>query len=324
MEKKTECEIVQDLLISYSDEVLNKESKKLVERHLLECEKCQERLKEIKSETEKEKTQQKKEIDYLKKIRLKNRVKSIFGSMLILVVIFVGWYLYKFSILTGLAKKAEKQLESENFYIESIGTLGTDGEVGYSKTWYKDGKYKMFSYIEKDEKMTQTFETRYGNLRENTKEEYFVNEQEKKVRKEKLTYEIDKYQFSGLGTQIWLSNNPYYIRFRLGAPFYTKISKDHKEIGRLYYVLDLGDGKQWVDMDTGLPIMIFGYRSDTEYYKNTKIPLKKSEGISEYHYEFGNVTEEDVQMPDFEGYEIEEYDWQEEIEKLVKEHEKNS
>ncbi len=51
MEKKTECEIVQDLLISYSDEVLNKESKKLVERHLLECEKCQERLKEIKSET---------------------------------------------------------------------------------------------------------------------------------------------------------------------------------------------------------------------------------------------------------------------------------
>ena len=37
MNKKTECEIVQDLLLGYVDDVLNTESKKLVEKHLLEC-----------------------------------------------------------------------------------------------------------------------------------------------------------------------------------------------------------------------------------------------------------------------------------------------
>ena len=62
MEKKTECEIVQDLLIGYVDRVLNKESKKLVESHLLDCKKCQERVAEIKAETEKEENQQKKKL----------------------------------------------------------------------------------------------------------------------------------------------------------------------------------------------------------------------------------------------------------------------
>ena len=32
MDKKTECEIVQDLLFGYADEVLNTQSKKLVEK----------------------------------------------------------------------------------------------------------------------------------------------------------------------------------------------------------------------------------------------------------------------------------------------------
>ena len=40
MEKKKECEIVQDLLLGYVDETLNKESIILVEKHINECESC--------------------------------------------------------------------------------------------------------------------------------------------------------------------------------------------------------------------------------------------------------------------------------------------
>ena len=47
MEKKTECMIVQDLLLGYVDDVLNEESKKVVEKHLAECDVCQKRLKDI-------------------------------------------------------------------------------------------------------------------------------------------------------------------------------------------------------------------------------------------------------------------------------------
>ena len=50
MEKKIECKIVQDLLLGYVDNVLNEESKKVVEKHLSECDMCQKRLKDIKKD----------------------------------------------------------------------------------------------------------------------------------------------------------------------------------------------------------------------------------------------------------------------------------
>ena len=69
MERKTECEIVEDLLFGYADGVLNKESEKLVESHLVECPQCQSKLTEIKSDKDSGENNTKKEIDYLKKIR---------------------------------------------------------------------------------------------------------------------------------------------------------------------------------------------------------------------------------------------------------------
>ena len=47
MNNKIECEIVQDLLIGYSDGVLNSESKKLVDSHISKCESCQKKLAQI-------------------------------------------------------------------------------------------------------------------------------------------------------------------------------------------------------------------------------------------------------------------------------------
>lgn len=325
MEKKTECEIVQDLLIGYVDRVLNKESKKLVESHLLDCKKCQERVAEIKAETEKEENQQKKEIDYLKKIRIKSRIKSVLLTILILGVIFISWYSYKLYILNRIAKKAEKQFKDNNFYTEIISSYDED-MLGYTKTWYKDGKYKVVRYQENEEGIKQILETQYGNIVENPKEEYWIDEEKKQVRIEKLMFEKEKEEFIGSPTPFYMKYvkryGYQYILMKLGAPFYAKISTDHKQIGRKYYVLDSGETKKWVDMDTGLPIMSFGDVVGTTYYNNTNIPKQEFRSTSEYHYEFGNVTDEDVEMPDLEEYEWEEYDWQKEVDRLVEEHQK--
>ena len=51
---KKECEIVQDLLFGYNDETLRKSSKELVEKHLANCEECQDALKDIQEDTPKE------------------------------------------------------------------------------------------------------------------------------------------------------------------------------------------------------------------------------------------------------------------------------
>ncbi len=199
MEKKTECEIVQDLLIGYVDGVLNKESKKLVESHLLECKKCQERVAEIKAEMKKEENQQKKEIDYLKKIRIKSRIKSVLLAILILGVIFVSWYSYQFCVLNRIAKKAVKQFESDNFYNETISSLDED-TVYYTKTWYKNGKYKVVRYTENEGGIEQSFETQYGNIAENPKEEYWIDDEKKQVRIEKFMFEKQKEEFMNVQT----------------------------------------------------------------------------------------------------------------------------
>lgn len=320
MEKKTECEIVQDLLFSYVDDVLNTESKKLVEKHLTECQKCQEKLIEIQNEKHQQEQNQKTQIDYLKKIRRKNKIKSFLWAVLILGILFATWYLRQFFILHGLAQKAEKQFKSENFYKETVSTCD-ENTISYTKTWYRNGKYKVVSYIEKNEEIMQKFDTRYGNLSENPKEEYFVNEEKRQVRKEKLIFEKQKEEFTHIPIPFEKNQHKYqYILLKLGEPFYVKISTDHKQIGRKYYVLDYGESKKWMDINTGLPIMTFGDVIGTTYYKNTNIPKQEFKSISEYHYEFETVTDEDVQMPNFEGYEFSEHNQQEELNKLLKQY----
>ncbi len=308
MEKKTECEIVQDLLLGYVDNVLNTESKKLVEKHLLQCSNCQKRLEEIKKDINENAETQKKEIDYLKKIRIKAKIKSIFFAILIILTILVGYYLYKFSILNGISEKVSKKFESENFYIETISNAGYEEDgLFINKVWYKDGKCKEISYIEtEDNGITQSFNTRYSKIGE--KEKYEIVENEKKVVKTMYPFENTKMGIMSFPNPIFPSNVKNYMTFRLGAPFFTKISTDNKEIGREYYVLSLGDSKLWVDMETGLPIMSFGYSTQTQYYKDTKIPKKSAEGICQYKYEFDIVKDDDVQMPDFSSYTVENID----------------
>ena len=96
MEKKTECKIVQDLLLGYVDDVLNEESKVFVEKHLNECTNCKHRFNEIKKDINENEDNNQKEIDYLKKVRIKSKIKSIGMAIGIILVILLGIYLINF------------------------------------------------------------------------------------------------------------------------------------------------------------------------------------------------------------------------------------
>ena len=116
MEKKVECKIVQDLLLGYVDNVLNEESKNLVEKHLAECSICRNKLEEIKSDIKENDNTQKKEIDYLKKIRRNSIIKSIIIAISIIIATFFIIILSKFIIINNIFVKGEKTLQTENFY----------------------------------------------------------------------------------------------------------------------------------------------------------------------------------------------------------------
>ena len=320
MKEENECEIVQDLLLSYNDNVLNESSKKLVEEHLKTCKTCQEKLQEIKKDSEKEKEFTKEdipEVDYLKKYRRNSTIKAIVSPIIIILLILIGIYIYKFSIINGLVNKYANSLKSDNFYIEEISidqgktTEGKDA-INTTKKWYKNGKYKI--------ETNSTIE--YGTIGEDYK--VIINKENKTASKEYGAFtHKDKSGILtapnpiGTGYQTWL--------LTLGTPFYWNIRKDSQDIGRMYYVIESNDpnhssdSELWVDMETGLPIMQVGYSCTADYYENTHIVRNMYVQNTEYKYEFDIVKDEDVEVPDLSNYTTTEVDWNEEVERLKNE-----
>lgn len=304
MDKKTECEIVQDLLLGYVDKVLNNESKKLVDKHLIECEECQEKLNDIKCDIEKNQDNQKKQIDYLKRVRRKNNVKSILIAILVIVVIIFAIWLRKFIIVSNLMSKAEKTLKSENFYSESTQFL-LDGEVSVTKEWYKDGKYKMITEIYSDDGV-EISPTEYATI--NTDKRIVIDHTNKKV--SIGTGEMTKMrndEKSIKNTQFGQHNNLF---LNMGKAVYYSIHTSTRDIGREYYVFNNiidkdSNHEEWIDKDTGLPLKISGNGSMTSYFEGTNVVKEEIDLCFKYKYEFDSVKDEDVNIPDYSGYEIE-------------------
>lgn len=156
MNKKDECEIVKDLAISYTEELINEGSKKFVKEHLKTCEECNKYYKNIKSEIYKENIKEKNKDDIVvsqfKKI---NRHINILKSSLIFILIFIiiiSSVLYiRHQKIANLIDKAYQKIEymrELNNYKLTIKTIqknyDVDSQWEYIQDYYyKDGKYKI-------------------------------------------------------------------------------------------------------------------------------------------------------------------------------------
>lgn len=304
MQKNKECEIIQDLLFSYQDDVLSSSSKKLVETHLRQCENCQKKLMEIKEESKNEKKQE-KEIDYLKKIRRKAKIKSIFGILGGILLVFLIIYGYRFFVIHQVTNQYSKYLQKNNVYQE-ITQLRFQGEGAFvTKTWYKDGKYKRQNYqYTEQEGWEQIDRTEYGEIDSNQMIE--IVEKEKKAVIKTWSWKEQKsniLHFPG-NLEVYRKN----FLFQIGAPFWTSIRTDTWHVGREYYILKQDRTENWFDKETGLPIREINVQGQTCYYPNTTIEKATEDLVTKYQYEFDKVKEEDVQMPDLTGYDIIEED----------------
>ena len=308
MEKKTECEIVQDLLLSYVDDVLSPASKKLVETHLSECEICQKKWKELKADVLENEDNQKREIDYLKKIRRKNRIKAILMAFgMILLVCFIA-YLRQFIMVQSMDTKAKKSLESNNFYKETRDIVSSDNQVSVMKTYYKDGKSKEVWEIYSD-KGKVINEIKYGS--KDSEEIITILPKENKVT-------IATGEFAKMMNQeLSLKSVSYIIDdeiggivAKLGKALVMSIHTDTYQIGREYYVLrnrfeKNQNWEMWIDKDTGLPLKLINRNSVRYFFPGTDIVKTENDLIQEYQYKFDAVTDEDVAVPDLTHYEKE-------------------
>ena len=77
MKKNEKCKLVQDLLPNYIEKLTSEDTNKYIEEHLKECNECKEVLKNMGENIVLDKIEEKKKIDYLKKIKRRQKGTKI-------------------------------------------------------------------------------------------------------------------------------------------------------------------------------------------------------------------------------------------------------
>ncbi len=305
MKNKKECEIIQDLLINYVDGVLNPESKKLVQEHLSECEDCQTELNTIKKDINDTSNKDKIELDYLKKVRIKTKIKSILIAVIILLLIAFIIFLNNFIKINSIMSRAEKSLQSNNFYRETSQIL-SGNHTSITKEYYKDGKYKNVWEVYSDNGI-ETSIIEYTNV--DSDERIYIYEKENKAIIEKG--DISKI----LNSANNIKNVPFVttrksLLDRIGTTFVYSIHTDTYDYGKEYYVLNNKSEKNnaweiWIDKETGLPIKQINRGGEKSFFPGTNVVKEIRDNIQEYKYDFDKITDEDVKVPDLSSYTLE-------------------
>lgn len=312
MENNKECEIVQDLLIGYSDGTLNKDSKKLVEKHLKECNFCTKRLKEIQEDTKESLEFTNKDIDYLKKFRRKSNIKALLIALLVIFLIVLVYYIRNAIIFAKLEKNAREFVSSNNFYSE-MRVYNSSDSVGIFKNYYKDGKFKEVWQVCRADGIETISET-YAELSSDTRTTVYTEKKEAVVTKgetmklmntkQNLTSKLPSVELEyGDNKDI----NKAVFRVKLLRPF-SIMYKDTKQVGKEYYVQKslIDDSSQrWIDIETGMAIRLYGTGTSTKYYSGTDIIKEQYNTMQEFKCSKDTVTDEDVTIPDLSEYKIE-------------------
>lgn len=330
MENKNECQVVQDLLLGYVDDILNPESKRIVEKHLAECELCQNKLKEINADIKENEHNEKKQIDYLKKVRRKNRKKSILIAIVIVLCILLLIYLRNFIIFNNLMNKAKKNLENSNVYIETMSR--NENQIRVEKRYYKDGKLKhvygtysddgfeesssIYRTLDSEKEITIYPDKRAtilkGELIKKTnKEKYFKSIP--LVKDDRIFVRIAMPALATLSSGKYTNSECIYSNNNYDKKCYVLRSRfKHEE-----------NYEVWIDKQIGLTLKEVNKEAGTIYYdnddklevtpegniKDNRIIKERYDRIDEYYYKFDIVTDEDVTVPDLTDYEVEEHEW---------------
>lgn len=305
MKSKKECEIIQDLLLNYADGVLNPESKKLVQEHLNKCEYCQTELNNIKKDIDDTSNKEKIELDYLKKVRIRTKIKSILIAIVIILVIAIIIFLNNFLKINSIMSRAEKSLQSNNFYKETSQIL-SDNHTSITKEYYKDGKYKISWEVYSDNGI-ETSIIEYANV--DSDERIYIYEKEKKAIIEKGDIPKMLNSANNIKNVPFITNRKDLLN-KIGTTFVYSINTDTYDYGKEYYVLNNRSERNnaweiWIDKETGLPIKQFNRGGEKSFFPGTNVVREIRDNIQEYKYDFDKVTNEDVKVPDLSNYTVE-------------------
>ena len=223
---------------------------------------------------------------------------------IIILIAFIV-FLNNFIKINSIMSKAEKSLQSNNFYKEKSEIL-FDNQTSIRKEYYKDGKYKSVWEIYSDNGV-ETEIIEYANI--NSDERIYIYETDRKAVIEKGNISEMKNNYSSMKNVPFVMNRNSLFA-KIGTTFVYSIDEDTYDYGKEYYVLRNRTEKNkiweiWIDKETGLPIKEINTDGEKLFFTGTNIVKAVKDNIQEYKYEFDSVTDEDIKIPDLSNYTLE-------------------
>ncbi len=213
MKNDLTCEVVQDLLPSYVDGLTSDVSNQAVEQHMKTCESCRKLYSEMRepmngedvseiNDGQKADSQKSSEIDYLKKIRKKNRMRILAAVLIVVIAVGVGLWskVYVVGQEVEQAEFVQANVAVEDHKVSVQGLL-LDTTKGVSDV----------AFQEKDGIVTVSLrETRKSSFDTNEfQADYQSSEDVKQVVLENRILWDDGVSIDGTVSDLYQSRNPY-------------------------------------------------------------------------------------------------------------------
>lgn len=213
MKNDLTCEVVQDLLPSYVDGLTSDVSNQAVEQHLKTCESCRNLFSEMRepmngedvseiNDGQKADSKKLSEIDYLKKIRSKNRMRILAAVLIVVIAVGVGLW-SKIYIIGQKVEQAE--------FVQA-GVIVEEHKVSIQGLLFDTTKgVSDVAFQEKDGIVTVSLrETRKSSFHTNEfQADYQSSGEVKQVVLEKRILWDDGVSIDGTVSDLYQSRNPY-------------------------------------------------------------------------------------------------------------------
>ena len=301
-----DCYIVNDLLPNYVEKLLSKETEKFIENHISSCESCKEKLQIMQEQyldTKKNSEEEDKiEFDFLKKVKKKNQIFKIIAIIFFIIIFANIIFTYiKYNKITNILSESkislQKYKEQENYSFSKENyqlDLTTQKELyNYTKYYYKDGMYKEKHNTESfNQTISSGKRTEYGKI--NTKNRITIYPNTNEYYNVETNYIVkskeDPMEWS---TSFSVLKSDFNVIAKIWHDMNLEIRNDRYNGKECFVLRDdwkSGYNETWIDKETKLPIREISEKYNENYNELT---------ISFYS---GNVTDEDVAIPDENNY----------------------
>ena len=299
------CKIVQDLLPNYMEKTTSNETNAFIEEHLEQCEECTRVYNSMKSDIKVHTEDIEEGVDYMKKFNKEVKYLKFWKRILIIILLILallsGIVMHRYFILSRLQELDEKTAEIiKNYHLTEETIEG--GKTSSIKDVWKKGDISATKRIGsngQESRVWQNGSTEEGYMIDVQKNKYYrMFEIVPMINFPPLSNFVPKSGYVLLDSEIKKS--------MLGTAINPRVSMDSIEY----------EGKQCYKIkESNNSFNDYSFDLETIFEKETGFVLYTCDGATKnedgtydkiekkYKYEFGTVTDEDVEKPDLSQYE---------------------